>query len=149
MKGKKKSVLATILVIVAVQIVVAQALGINLVDLVNQKTDSLASSSTLNTSSILEQTKQETLAETTSYIDGYIAEIQQSLDQYTASETEIAKQKLKARAQEIKDALEALKPDAVDSGKVKIKVKIDEELNKQLSDLDNELTLKIQQKFSN
>ncbi|MFZ5985733.1 MAG: hypothetical protein ACOYWZ_01225 [Bacillota bacterium] len=149
MKGKKKSVLATILVIVAVQIVVAQALGINLVDLVNQKTDSLASSSTLNTSSILQQTKQETLAETTSYIDGYIAEIQQSLDQYTESQTEIAKQKLKARAQEIKDALEAQKPDAVDSGKVKIKVKIDEELNKQLSDLDSQLTLKIQQKFSN
>lgn len=149
MKGKKKSVLIAILIIVAVQIVVAQALGVNLVDMVDQKTDSIASNSIINTSSILEQARQESLAETSSYIDGYISEIESTLAAYAASEVEAAKLRIKAKAQEVEDALEAQKEPSVNGGKTKIKIKIDEELKKQISEIENEITLMLQQKFSN
>lgn len=128
---------------------IANAVGINIVDLVRQKTTSLATQSALNSSDTLKQAKQETLEETSEYVDNYIGEVQQTLDQYASAETEAAKLKVKQKAQEVKDALEASKTEAIESGKTQIKIKIDKDLNDTLSELDDQLSIKIQEKFGN
>ncbi|WP_010246738.1 hypothetical protein [Acetivibrio cellulolyticus] len=149
MKGKKKIIFLTIVFVIATQMLIANAVGINIVDLVRQKTTSLATQSALNSSDTLKQAKQETLEETSEYVDNYIGEVQQTLDQYASAETEAAKLKVKQKAQEVKDALEASKTEAIESGKTQIKIKIDKDLNDTLSELDDQLSIKIQEKFGN
>lgn len=127
--------------------VIANALGIDIIDLLKQKTNSLANQTVLNSSDTLEQAKIETLEETSMYVDSYLDDIKQTLDEYANSETEAAKLKLKQKAKEVKDTLEASKAEAIESSKTQIKIKINEDLNKKLSELDGEISIKIKEKF--
>ncbi|NLD50827.1 MAG: hypothetical protein GX660_27105 [Clostridiaceae bacterium] len=147
MKGRVKVVLITVLFIVATQVVIVQAMGINIIDLVTKKTDSLAVSSTTGTSDSLEQAKQEALSSTSAYIDSYIGEIQSTLGDYVDEEEAMAKQQMYLKVQEVLDSLESQKGQAISEGKVKIKIKVDEELNKKLSELESEISIKIKEKF--
>jgi len=149
MRGKKKVILLTIVLVVATQFIIANAMGINIIDLVKRKTDSIATQTTQNTTDVLEQAKQEALAETEQYVDEYIDEVQNTLEQYANSETEAAKIKIKKKSKQVKDALDATKEGEIQNGKTKIKIKIDTEANKKLSELDEQISIKIQQKFSN
>jgi len=149
MRGKKKVILLTIVLVVATQFIIANAMGINIIDLVKRKTDSIATQTTQNTTDVLEQAKQEALAETEQYVDEYIDEVQNTLEQYANSETEAAKIKIKEKSKQVKDALDATKEGEIQNGKTKIKIKIDTEANKKLSELDEQISIKIQQKFSN
>lgn len=133
----------------AVQTVVAQGLGIDLISLAQQKAAALAGLSTSNVSSELEQAKQETLTDTMNYVDQYISDIQQSLEQYANQETEAAKQQVRDKGEEVKDTLEASKQGIIDNEKNNIKIKVKEELDKKLSEIDNELSIKIKDKFTN
>jgi len=146
-KGRVKVVLITVLFIVATQVVIVQAMGINIIDLVTKKTDSLAVSSTTGTSDSLEQAKQEALSSTSAYIDSYIGEIQSTLGDYVDEEEAMAKQQMYLKVQEVLDSLESQKGQAISEGKVKIKIKVDEELNKKLSELESEISIKIKEKF--
>jgi predicted PurR-regulated permease PerM len=147
MKKKIMVIVLTTVFVFSMQMLIANAIGINIIDLLKQKTDSLTTQTVLNSSDSLEQAKKETLEETSTYVDNYLNDIKQSLDQYANSETEAAKLKLKQKAQEVKDTLEASKTQAIESSKTQIKIKIDEDLNNKLSELDDELSIKIQEKF--
>lgn len=137
----------TVVFVISTQIIIANAIGINIIDLLRQKTDSLTNQTVISSNDALEQAKKETLEETSMYVDSYIEDIKQSLDQYTNSELEVAKLKLKQKAQDVKDTLEANKTQAIEGSKIKIKIKIDEKVNDKLSELDNEISIKIQEKF--
>lgn len=147
MKGRVKVVLITVLFIVATQVVIVQAMGINIIDLVTKKTDSLAVSSTTGTSDSLEQAKHDALSSTSTYIDSYIEDIKNTLGDYADEEEEKAKQQMYLKVQEVVDSLESQKGQAISEGKVKIKIKVDEELNKKLSELESEISIKIKEKF--
>ncbi len=149
MKGKKKTIIITIGFIIATQILIANAIGVNILDLVLQKTDSIAAQTANNSSSSLEQAKREALEETTRYVDEYIGDVEHTLSEYANTETEAAKLKIKQKSKEVKDALDASKTDAIESGKSKIKIKIDADLNDVLSELDDQISIKIQEKFKN
>lgn len=149
MRGKKKIIFMTIVFVLASQILIANAIGIDIVDLIRQKTESIAFGTTQNTSDELEQAKQEALAETEHYVNEYIKEVQNSLEQYANAETEAAKIKIKAKSKQVKDALDATKEGEIQNGKTKIKIKIDKETEDILSELDEKISIKIQQKFSN
>lgn len=149
MRGKKKVIFLTIVFVIATQILIANAVGFNIIDLIKQKTDSIATQTAQNTTDVLEQAKQEALAETEQYVDEYICEVQNALEQYANAETEAAKIKIKEKSKQVKDALDATKEGEIQNGKTKIKVKIDTEANKKLSELDEQISIKIQQKLSN
>lgn len=149
MRGKKKVIFLTIVFVIASQILIANAIGLNIGDLVRQKTESIAIGTTQNTSDVLEQAKQEALAETEQYVNEYIDEVQNILEQYANAETEAAKIKIKAKSKQVKDALDATKEDEIKNGKTKIKIKIDKKAEDILSELDEQISIKIQQKFSN
>lgn len=147
MKEKVKFVVITVLFIAATQAVIVQAMGINIIDLITKKTESLAASSTIETSDSLEQAKQDALSSTANYIDGYIEDIKNTLGNYANEEEEKAKQQMYLKVQEVVDSLEGQKGQAISEGKVKIKIKIDEELNKKMSELESEISIKIKEKF--
>lgn len=149
MKGKKKIIFITIGFIIATQILLANALGINILDLVLQKTDSIAAQTASTSIETLEQAKRETLEETSMYVNEYIGEVERTLNDYANTETEAAKLKIKQKSKEVKDALDASKTDAIENGKSKIKIKIKTDLDDILSELDDQISIKIQEKFSN
>ncbi|HOQ01639.1 MAG TPA: hypothetical protein PK604_12645 [Acetivibrio clariflavus] len=149
MKGKKKIVFLTIVLVIAMQIIIANAVGFNIVDFIKQKTDSIATETTKNTTDSLEQAKQEALSETEQYIDGYMNDVRNALEQYANSETNAAKIKIKEKSKEVKDALDSVKEGEIQKGKTKIKIKIDTDTNRILSELDQQISIKIQQKFGN
>ncbi|TYQ18029.1 UNVERIFIED_CONTAM: hypothetical protein Cloal_0425 [Acetivibrio alkalicellulosi] len=149
MNSKKRSIIITIFVVMAIQIIVVNAVGINLTHLLKTKTDSLVTSSTQDIDNILKQARQETLDETSLYIDNYIKGIEQELDEYAALETESAKLKIKDKTQEIKNALEAQRQGNVNQGKNKIKKDINDVLDDHLAELDNQLSILLQQKLGN
>jgi gas vesicle protein len=146
---KKKVIFFTIVVVIATQLLIANAVGFNIIDLLRQKTNSIADKTVLTSSDGLEQAKQETLVETAKYVDDYIGEVQQSLEQYADSETEAAKIKIKQKAQEVKDVLDASKGEEIENGKTKIKIAIDTEVTNKLSELDEQISIKIQEKLGN
>lgn len=147
MNRKKTLIFIAIGLIVATQIIIANAVGINVLDLVLQKTDSIAAESAGYSSEELQQAKRETLEEASRYVDEYISEVQRTLDQYANSETEAAKIKIKEKSKAVKDALDDSKTTVIENGKSKIKIKIDTDLDDILSDLDSQISIKIQQKF--
>lgn len=147
MKEKVKFVIITVLAIAVTQVVIVQAMGINIIDLISKKTDSLAASTAVETSNSLEQAKQEVLSSTATYIDGYIEDIKNSLSNYANEEEEKAKQQMYLKVQEVVDSLEGQKGQAISEGKVKIKIKIDQELSKKMSELESEINIKIKEKF--
>ena len=149
MREKKKVIFLTIVFVIATQILIANAVGFNIMDLLKQKTNSIAEKTVLTSSDSLEQAKQETLVETAKYVDDYIGEVQQSLEQYANSETEAAKIKIKQKAQEVKDVLDASKGEEIENGKTKIKIEIDTEVTSKLSELDEQISIKIQEKLGN
>ena len=71
------------------------------------------------------------------------------MEQYTNAKTEAAKIKIKAKSKQVKDTLDATKEGEIQNGKTKIKIKIDKETEDILSELDEKISIKIQQKFSN
>lgn len=146
---KKKVIFFTIVVVIATQLLIANAVGFNIIDLLRQKTNSIADKAVLTSSDGLEQAKQETLVETAKYVDDYIGEVQQSLEQFADSETEAAKIKIKQKAQEVKDVLDASKGEEIENGKTKIKIAIDTEVTNKLSELDEQISIKIQEKLGN
>lgn len=149
MRGKKKVVILTIVFVIASQILIANAIGFDLIDLIKRKTDSIATQTTHNISDVLEQAKQEALADTEKYVDEYIEEVQNALEQYANAETEAAKIKIKEKSEQVKDALDATKEEEIQNGKTKIKIKIDKEAKDKLSELDKQISIKIKQKLSN
>ncbi|AEV70292.1 hypothetical protein [Acetivibrio clariflavus] len=149
MKGKKKIVFLTIVLVIAMQIIIANAVGFSIVDFIKQKTDSIASETTKNTTGSLEQAKQEALSETEQYIDEYMNDIRNALEQYANSETNASKIKIKEKSKQVKDALDSVKEGEIQKGKTKIKIKIDTDTNRILSELDQQISIKIQQKFGN
>lgn len=149
MRGRKKVILITIVFVIASQLLIANAVGINIIDLIKQKTDSIATQTTQNSSDALEQAKQEALAETEQYVDEYIDEVHNALEQYANAETEAAKIKIKEKSKQVKDVLDAVKGEEIENGKTKIKIKIDTNTNNKLSELDEEISIKLQQKFTN
>lgn len=149
MKGKKKVVFLTIVFVIATQFLIANAIGIDIIDLLKQKTDSIAIQTTQDTSDVLGQARQEALAETEQYVDEYMDEVQNTLEQYADSETEAARIKIKEKSKQVKDALDSTKDEEIKNGKTKIKIKIDKEANDILSGLDEQISIKIKQKLSN
>lgn len=149
MHKKKKIIFLTIIFVIATQIIIANAVGFNIIELIKQKTDSIATQTAQNSSNSLEQAKQQALAETEQYVDEYIDEVQTALEQYANAETEAAKIKLTEKSKEVKDVLDAIKIEEIEDGKTKIKIKIDTELNTKLSELDDQISIKLQEKFSN
>lgn len=151
----KKSKLITIGILIfllsfaIIQTVVAQGLGIDLIALAQQKAASLAGISTANVSTQLEQTKEETVTDTLNFIDQYIKDLENSINQYAAQETETSKQQIKDKGQEVKDTLNSQKQQIIDGVKTQIKAKIQDEVNKKLDETDRELSIKIQEKFKN
>ncbi len=140
-------VLTVLFSFAVVQTVIAQGLGIDLIALAQQKAAALAGLSASSVNAELEQTRQETIEDTTDFIDQYIEDMRTSLDQYTAEELEAAREQLKAKSREVKDALNAEKQNIIDGQKVQIKLKVQEELNKKLDELESELSIKIKDKF--
>ncbi len=149
MRGRKKVIVLTIIFVIASQLFIANAVGINIIDLIRQKTDLIATQTTQNLGDALEQAKQEALADTEQYVDEYIDEVHNALEQYANTETEAAKIKIKEKSKQVKDALDAVKGEEIENGKNKIKIKIDTEANNKLSELDDQISIKIQQKFTN
>lgn len=149
MRGRKKVIFLTIVFVIASQLFIANAVGINIIDLIRKKTDSIATQTTQNLGDALEQAKQEALADTEQYVDEYIDEVHNALEQYANTETEAAKIKIKEKSKQVKDALDAVKGEEIENGKNKIKIKIDTEANNKLSELDDQISIKIQQKFTN
>ncbi|MCX7749249.1 MAG: hypothetical protein N2645_20510 [Clostridia bacterium] len=151
MMQKTKKILASALLLLilltTVQVVVAETLGVNLLALLQQKASFLVGTNTQPTESQLEQAKKQTLDDTSNYLTNYLNDLQNSLHQFSVQESESAKNKLKAKGEEIKNILESQKQMVLDDSKAKIKIKIDEELNEKLNELDNELNIIIEQKF--
>ncbi len=129
------------------QTVIAQGLGIDLIALAQQKAAALAGLSTSSVNAQLEQTRQETIEDTTDFVDQYIEDMKANLDQYTAEELEAAREQMRGKSREVKDALNAEKQNIIDGQKAQIKLKVQEELNKKLDELESELSIKIQEKF--
>ncbi len=149
MRGRKKVIFLTIVFVIASQLLIANAVGINIIDLIRQKTDSIATQTAQNSGDALEQAKQEALAETEQYVDEYIDEVHNALEQYANSETEAAKIKIKEKSKQVKDVLDAVKGEEIENGKTKIKIKIDSNANNKLSELDDQISIRIKQKFAN
>lgn len=148
MRGRKKVIFLAIVFVIASQLLIANALGVNIIDLIRQKTDSIADQTIQNSGDSLEQAKQQALAETEQYVDEYIDEVYNALEQYANAETEAAKIKIKEKSKQVKDILDAVKGEEIENGKTKIKIKIDTEANNKLSELDDQISIKIQQIFT-
>jgi preprotein translocase subunit SecF len=148
-KLKKATVVVMILIIAAlvIQVVVAETMGIDITGLLQQKTNTMADNTTSTVKSQLDQVKQETENETIGYLERYINDIKTGLEEYNLQETELAKQKIKNKGEEIKSSLDSQKQGLLDSSKIKIKAKIDSDLNNTLKELDSELSIKIQEKL--
>ena len=149
-KSRKIAILILIIFMTfaTIQTVIAQGIGIDLIGLAQQKAASLVGLSTTPVSSQLEQTKQQTITDTIDYINRYINDVKQSIDEYTNQETEAAKQKIKNKGQEVEITLDEHKQEIINDAKSQVKIKIDIELNKKLEELDNDLKIKIQEKFN-
>lgn len=146
----KKTMVALIILVVSavvVQVVVAETMGFDLVALLQNKVSSVAESSTLPVKSQLEQTKNDTVNGTIGYLDDYINGIKENIESYTEQETRSAKQKITDKGQEIKNILDGQRQNLEDNSKIKIKAKIDSDLHDVLKDIDNDLSIKIQEKL--
>ena len=130
-----------------IQVVVAETMGFDIAGLLRQKVSSMTDSNILSVKSELEQAKQETENSTLGYLDEYINNMKIAVEQYQSDETELAKQKIKSKGDEVVNALDEQKQSLLDSSKVKIKAKIDSDLNDTLKKLDAEIKIKIQEKL--
>jgi hypothetical protein len=146
---KKATVVFMILIIAAmvIQVVAAETMGFDIAGLLRQKVSSMTDSSLLSVKGQLEQAKQETENNTVGYLDEYINNMKMAIEQYQSDETELAKQKIRSKGDEVVNALDEQKQSLLDSSKVTIKAKIDSDLNDTLEELDAELRIKIQEKL--
>lgn len=152
MKKSKKAAITSLVILLLfsmIQTVMAQVLGIDLIRLVQQKTAILAGLSISSTSSQLEQVKQETITDTVNFVTQYMNDIEQHLNQYATQELETAKQQIRAKGEEVKNILNVKKQEIINSEKAQIKIKIQEELNKKLTELENELSKALKEKLEN
>ncbi len=147
--AKKATVVVMILIIASmvIQVVAAETMGFDIAGLLRQKVSSMTDSNILSVKGELEQAKQETENSTLGYLDEYINNMKIAVEQYQSDETELAKQKIRSKGDEVVNALDEQKQSLLDSSKVKIKAKIDSDLNDTLKKFDAEIKIKIQEKL--
>lgn len=148
-KLKKVGILLVIIAVfgLVVQVVMAEAMGIDLIGMFKNKVYSLADSSTVTVESQLEETKKKSLAQTSDYIDKLISDMRQNLNDFTVQETNTAKEKINAREKEIENTLNSQKQTLLDDSKTKIKEKIDNLTKQTLVDFDNEVLSLMKEKL--
>ncbi|HEY9061332.1 MAG TPA: hypothetical protein VIO64_12635 [Pseudobacteroides sp.] len=143
MRKFKKAMLILAIVAVfsfAVQIVMAETLGFDLIDMLKNKVASMADSSTASVEAQLEDTKDKTLTETSMYLDSFISDVIQNLNQYVAQETDLAKKKIKEKGKNIENIMDSQKQGLIENAQVKIKNKIEIVTKQELNDFDKEIS---------
>lgn len=124
----------------AVQIVMAETLGFDLIDMLKNKVSSMADSSTTSVEAQLEDTKDKTLTETSMYLDRFISDVIQNLDQYVAQETDLAKERIKEKGKSIENIMDSQKQGLIENAQAKIKDKIEIVAKQELNDFDKEIS---------
>lgn len=124
----------------AVQIVMAETLGFDLIDMLKNKVSSMADSSTTSVEAQLEDTKDKTLTETSMYLDRFISDVIQNLDQYVAQETDLAKERIKEKGKSIENIMDSQKQGLIENAQAKIKDKIEIVTKQELNDFDKEIS---------
>lgn len=123
--------------------IVAQALGIDIVEIARQRVNSYVLSNSAAASQSLEEEKVRIEEDTLDYIEAYKQDIDNSLSQYTSEEVQKAADELRITYNEITGPLEAEKEGLLAEAKSKIKAEIDKQKAKVQADLDKELEKKI------